>query len=70
MLITAGAVCTLLGMVFLFDAELAWWLYEADARMFGRQIKRTANWESQATMYGIGMIALGIVGIMIGIMLV
>lgn len=68
MLITAGAVCTLLGMVFLFDAELAWWLYEADARMFGRQTKRTAKWESQATMYGIGMVALGIVGILVGIM--
>lgn len=70
MLISAGAICTLLGMIFVFDAELAWWLYEADARMFGRATKRAANWESQATQYGIAMIALGVFGMVIGIMLI
>ncbi len=67
MVISAAIILIAFGVLCVFDKNTAWMLYEADARMMGKFIQRTSDWDGLMTTQGIVLAMLGIVGIMVGL---
>jgi len=71
MIITASFFVIGAGILCLYNKDLAWMLYEFDARMWGADAPRKGkNWQQQVQMAGYCLVWLGILGMMTGINLI
>ncbi len=66
MLISAGIMVIVFGLICLFDSELAWLIHEMDARFVGRTARRSSHWETHMMLQGFCMIVAGGLGVMVG----
>jgi hypothetical protein len=67
MLMTAGMMVIAFGLICLFDSDLAWFIHEADARLFGKELVKSAHWENQMMIQGFCLIIVGGIGIFLGL---
>lgn len=67
MLVSAGAICVLLGLVFWFDRDLAWSLVEADARFTGKVVYKPRDWHARASAYSVSLFLLGCIAVIVGL---
>lgn len=67
MIISAGIALIAFGLLCVLDKNTTWLLYEHDARLSGKIIYRTRDWNNLMTMQGITLFILGIVGIVAGL---
>ena len=67
MVISAGILLIFLGGLCLWQRDLAWMLVEADVRLTGGQIERTAEWEALTRTQGGVMLLLGVIGVLVGL---
>ena len=68
MVISAAIILIAFGSMCLFDKNTAWMLYEADARLTGKLIERTPDWDGLMTTQGFVLTFIGIIGIFVGLM--
>lgn len=66
MVISAGIVLICFGLMCLFQRDIAWMLYEADARFAGKQRARTPDWDQLMVTQGIVLVMIGIIGVLVG----
>jgi hypothetical protein len=67
MLISACVVVMGLGLCCFFNKELVWSLYEHDARMLGKIIRRAPGWETLLNVQGAVFILGGLFGIFVAL---
>lgn len=65
-LISSSAIVIAVGLLCLYDAEFAWYLYSKDAELLGRVVQRTHNWKQLVNRVGYALIVLGAVGALVG----
>jgi hypothetical protein len=67
LVISAGVILIAFGLMCVFDKNTTWVLYEHDARLFGRVIRRDREWEALMTTQGIVLVMIGIMGVIVGL---
>ena len=67
MVISAAIMLIAFGSMCLFDKNTTWMLYEADARLTGKFIERTADWDGLMTTQGLVLSLIGIIGIFVSL---
>ena len=67
MVISAGIVLVCFGLMCLFQRDIAWMLYEADSRFFGKQLVRTHDWDQLMVIQGIVLVMIGILGVLVSL---
>jgi hypothetical protein len=65
MLLSASVVAIAFGLFCLIDKDLVWSLFEHDARLFGKVLKKAPGWQSLMTTQGIVIIMIGALGILV-----
>jgi hypothetical protein len=67
MVIVAGILLFAFGAMCVFEQDIAYMLYEYDARMMGKILERTRDWENLMRVQGAALILIGILGVLTGI---
>jgi hypothetical protein len=67
MVIVAGILLVAFGAMCVFEQDMAYMLYEYDARMMGKLLERTRDWENLMRVQGAVLILIGIIGLFTGI---
>lgn len=67
MFLTVSLCVIAFGLISLFDSDLAWFIHEADARIFGKELVKNANWENQMMIQGFGLIIAGGLGLFLSL---
>ena len=70
MLLTASVIAFCFGLFCIWDSELAWSLFEADARLMGMSIERSVRWEFQTQIKGFILMILGGTGVLVSLGLI
>ncbi len=66
MVLIAAILLIALGAMCLFERDMAFRLYEYDALLFGKILRRTREWEALIQTQGVVFILAGILGLIVG----
>lgn len=67
MILVASILLIAFGLMCLFERDMAFQLYEYDARLMGKILRRTQEWESLMRTQGVVMVMVGLMGFLIGL---
>ena len=68
MVLVVGLVLVTVGLMCIFDPDLVFMIVELDARLFGKVLKRTPNWNSLMRKQGVLLVITGVIGFVVGIL--
>ena len=55
------------GLICLFERDMAFMLYEYDARLMGKVLKRTPDWDNLMRTQGAVLVMAGLIGFIVGL---
>ena len=67
MVLIASVLLIAFGLLCLFERDMAFDLYEYDAKLMGKVLRRTQEWESLIRTQGIVMLMVGFMGFFVGL---
>ena len=67
MVLIASILLLGFGLMCLFERDIAFMLYEYDARLMGKVLKRTADWDSLMRTQGAVLVMAGLMGFILGL---
>ena len=67
MVLVASVLLIAFGLMCLFERDMAFQLYEYDAELMGKVLRRTQDWESLIRTQGLVMLMVGFMGFFIGL---
>jgi preprotein translocase subunit Sss1 len=67
MLISACVIAIGFGLGCFFDKELIWSLYEYDAQLMGKMMRKAPGWENLLNIQGAVFILIGLLGIIVAL---
>ena len=66
MVLVASILLIAFGLMCLFERDMAFQLYEYDAKLMGKILRRTQDWDSLMRTQGVVMVMVGFMGFLIG----
>ena len=66
MVLVASILLIAFGLMCLFERDMAFQLYEYDAKLMGKILRRTQDWDSLMRTQGVVMVMVGFMGFFIG----
>jgi len=67
MVIVASVLLLAFGLMCLLEKEMAFRLYEYDAKLMGKVLERTRNWENLMQTQGAVLVLIGVIGFIVGL---
>jgi hypothetical protein len=67
MVLIASVLLIAFGWLCLFERDMAFDLYEYDAKLMGKVLRRTQDWDSLIRTQGIVMLMVGFMGFFVGL---
>jgi hypothetical protein len=67
MILVASVLLIAFGLMCLFERDMAFQLYEYDAKLMGKVLRRTQDWDSLMRTQGLVMLMVGFMGFFIGL---
>ena len=67
MVLIASVLLIAFGLLCLFERDMAFDLYEYDAKLMGKVLRRTQDWDSLIRTQGIVMLMVGFMGFFVGL---
>jgi hypothetical protein len=67
MILVASVLLIAFGLMCLFERDMAFHLYEYDAKLMGKVLRRTQDWDSLMRTQGLVMLMVGFMGFFIGL---
>jgi hypothetical protein len=67
MILVASVLLIAFGLMCLFERDMAFQLYEYDAKLMGKVLRRTQDWDSLMCTQGLVMLMVGFMGFFIGL---
>jgi hypothetical protein len=67
MILVASVLLIAFGLMCLFERDVAFQLYEYDAKLMGKVLRRTQDWDSLMRTQGLVMLMVGFMGFFIGL---
>jgi hypothetical protein len=67
MIFVASTLLIAFGLMCMFEKDMAFRLYEYDAKLMGKVLERTPSWESLMRTQGAVLVLIGMIGFIVGI---
>lgn len=67
MVLIASVLLIAFGLLCLFERDMAFELYEYDAKLMGKVLRRTQDWDSLIRTQGVVMLMVGFMGFFVGL---
>jgi hypothetical protein len=67
MVLAASILLIAFGLMCLFEKDMAFRLYEYDARLMGKVLERTRSWEGLMQTQGAVLVLIGVIGFIVGL---
>jgi hypothetical protein len=67
MVLVVSILIMAFGLMCLFERDIAFMLYEYDARLMGKVLRRTPDWDSLMRIQGAVLVMAGVLGLILGL---
>jgi hypothetical protein len=67
MVLVVSILIMAFGLMCLFERDIAFMLYEYDARLMGKVLRRTPDWDSLMRTQGTVLVLAGVLGLILGL---